>query len=146
MTDTEATAIPENSIGKSDLETLRENASLRLTDKVRALALGVVAFSWALISADKPPVSNIDQSHHVWVLLTALAAVVSLLFDLLQSLGNYVEFNRLRKRLEQPGERYAQFNPKSVLYRSQNGAFALKIALCVCSCLSLICLVGASFL
>jgi hypothetical protein len=133
-------------IAKADLESLWETASIRLTDKIRALALGVVAFSWVLMSADKPPIANIYRLHPLWLVGTALLAILSLLFDLLQSLGNYWQFDRLLVRMEREGQTTGAFDPRSFFYRGQNWALALKVAICLGSCLSLLILLAVSLL
>ena len=141
MSTTAETNIAQNLISKDQVETLRENALIRLTDKVRALDLGIVAFAWAVLSADKPPISEINRLHHVWLLVTVGLAVVSLLLDLLQTVGNYVEFNKLRWKMEHEHLTGAQFK-QGLLYKSQNWASALKVIICVGSCLSLLALVA----
>lgn len=141
MSTTAETGDAQNLISKEEVETLRQNALIRLTDKVRALDLGVIAFAWAVLSADKPPVSEINRLHHVWLLVTVSLAVLSLLLDLLQTVGNYVEFNKLRWKMEREKLEGAQFK-QGVLYKAQNWASALKVIICVGSCLSLLALVA----
>lgn len=126
------------------VEALWEAAALRAGDKLRALALGVVAFTWAVLSADKPPVSNIHHDHPDWLLITASLAIISLLVDLLQTLANYVQFNGLRNTIAAGGGSAGEFNRKSFLYRFANAAFWLKTFFCVSSCLSLLILVPIS--
>lgn len=139
------THVVPDTISKDNVEILRQNASIRLTDKVRALDLGVIAFAWAVLSAEKPPVSQINLLHHVWLLVTVFLAVLSLLLDLLQSIGNYVEFTRLRRKMSDEGQEQGTFDQKSLLYRSQNWASWLKIAICVVSCVLLLALVVTTF-
>jgi hypothetical protein len=146
MSSSVSDAAQVNVISKSDAVAWRETVTIRLSDKVRALALGVLAFSWAVMSADKSPVAQINTAHHKWLLITGLLSVLSLLFDLLQSLFNYGQSVKLLKQMESDLKVTGQFDAGSFLYKIQTWMFYLKIAVCIASCLSLLFLVGLSFL
>jgi hypothetical protein len=131
-------------LSKEQAEAAFESGTIRTTDKVRALALGVVAFSWAVLSADKGPVSAINLNHHSWILITAGMAVASLLIDLLHSIANYVQYDRLLDEIEATGAQSGDFERTSFLYRFAGFAFWAKVVVCAGSCLSLLTLVAVS--
>lgn len=137
-------AVPANAMARSDAEAWRDTAAIRLSDRVRALALGVLAFFWAVMSADNGPAAHIHIAHRKWLMITAALAVLSLLFDLFHSLANFRQSDLLVHEMERKKQTAGQMNPKSFLYRSQGWALWLKVALCIASCLSLLLLVGVS--
>lgn len=79
------------------LRDVRRDMMQRVSDRVRALALGIVAFFWAVISADKEPVATMRHAHPRWLLLAACMAVASLFLDLLQGLANLSALERMTK-------------------------------------------------
>jgi hypothetical protein len=130
--------VPSGWISKNDLEKRKDGISVRLSDKVRALALGVLAFVWAVFSADKPPVSLINATHHKWLLWSGVLAVLSLLFDLLNSLGNFIESDNLLRKIDRDKQDAGQFDYKTLVHRGQGWAFHIKIIFAIGSCLSLL--------
>jgi hypothetical protein len=63
----------------------RDDSSKRLSDQIRALALGTIAFTWVLISDDKGLGKSIAVRHIDWLLLVAALAVLTLAADLIHS-------------------------------------------------------------
>lgn len=138
---------PESSvsqISRADLEAGFESVTLRTTDKVRALALGVLALTWAVLSADKTPISEIARKFHVWLLVAAFLAIVSLFIDLLHSLADYLLYDRLLDYLEAHHKDSGEFDPSSLLYKFGRMAFWIKVASCAISCILLLALIAVS--
>jgi|SRR5664279_901063 len=127
------------SISYDDLVKRLDAITTRLSDKLRTLALGVVAFCWALLSAKDPVPEAIGSNHHNWILWTAILAIFALLCDLLQSLTNYGVSSQLRRSMELKLESSGSFQYGSWLFRFQTWLFWMKnITVPVSCCLLLI--------
>jgi hypothetical protein len=78
-----------NTIMRVSIETQirnRDEATFRVSEKVRGLSFGVLGFTWVLLSADKGLPQAIANNHRMWILLTATVAVISLFFDLFHAI------------------------------------------------------------
>jgi hypothetical protein len=114
------------SISYDDLVKRLDSITTRLSDKLRALALGVIAFCWALLAARDPVPQAIASAHHNWILWTAILAIFALLCDLLQSLINYAVSSQLRRSMELKRESSGSFQYDSWLFRLQAWLFWIK--------------------
>ncbi|HEY8997464.1 MAG TPA: hypothetical protein VIM60_06175 [Edaphobacter sp.] len=82
------------------LNAREDSTNSALSDKVRNLALGLIGFFWAAVSADKEPLHSIAVSHLKGFLAIAVLAVLSLFCDLLNSLFDHFHTDLLLRRLQ----------------------------------------------
>lgn len=116
---------------------MRDADSLRIGEKVRGLALGVLAFCWVIVSSDKGIGVTVNAVHHRWIYVTGCIAVLSLLLDLLHTLSHFVQIERgVELFLADRGDE-AGFDYGGWLYRSQIGFFWLKVLSSIAACGSL---------
>jgi hypothetical protein len=90
------------------LNAREDSTNSALSDKVRTLALGLIGFFWAAVSADKEPLHSIAVSHLKWFLAIAVLAVLSLFCDLLNSLFDHFHTDLLICELQTDANK----NPK----------------------------------
>ena len=126
------------SISYDDLVKRLDSITTRLSDKLRTLALGVIAFCWALLSARDPVPQAIGSAYHNWILWTAILAIFALLCDLLQSLTNYAVSSQLRRSMELKQESSGSFQYNSWLFRFQAWLFWIKNITVPMSCCMLL--------
>ena len=126
------------SITQKDRQAHLDTITTRLTDKLRTLSLGVLAFCWALLTADKGLPLQINQTYHKRIILTAMLAIASLFFDLLHSLGNYMESDKVMKKVDTGKVSSARSDYKHIWRVEQDWMFWLKIVTCIAACCSLL--------
>ncbi len=124
------------------LNAREDSTNSALSDKVRTLALGLIGFFWAAVSADKEPLHSIAVSHLKGFLAIAVLAVLSLFCDLLNSLFDHFHTDLLISRL-QPNAKKAKW--RSALRKLFRGvvcvSFYLKILFGCTACIVLLVLV-----
>jgi hypothetical protein len=116
---------------------MRDSDTLRIAEKVRGLALGVLGFCWVIVSSDKGVAVTINTFHHRWIYVTGCIAVLSLLVDLLHTLLHFVQIEKGVELFMIGNGDEASFDYKSWLYKSQTGLFWLKVISSIAACMSL---------
>lgn len=86
---------------------------------MRTLTLGIIAFSWALLT---------DEAVGIFQIAPSLAlSLVSLTFDILQYYAAYFMNLRLLNRIEANNVQGGQFDSQSFLYKARTWLFHLKV-------------------
>lgn len=101
--------------------------SSNLSSNVRTVALGAIAFSWALVVDSKASIYQVAPA-----LILALLAVF---FDFLQYYASYYMNTNLLKKMEKEDLKEVSYNNRSFLYRFKQSMFHLKLILTILSCL-----------
>jgi hypothetical protein len=133
----DAASADEVKLTRDQWVAMRDSDSLRIAEKVRGLALGVLGFCWVIVSSDKGVAATVNTSHHRWIYVTGCLAVLSLLVDLLHTLFHYVQIEKGLKLFRTGKGDEADFNYGSWLYKSQIGFFWLKVISSIAACVSL---------
>jgi len=142
---------PEETAATAAANELRQRLNARedatnssLSEKVRNLALGLIGFFWAVVSADKEPLHGIAISHMRWLMAIAVCAVLSLFCDLLNSLIDHFHTSLLMDELEATDEKPPK-RGRVLLRRALGGSvrlsFYAKIAFGSIACVALLLLV-----
>lgn len=129
----------------SRVEERDSSTNAKLSDKVRNLALGLIGFFWATVSADKDPLRSIAASHLGWLLAMVTLAVLSLLFDLLDSFSDHLLTRALMRQLrllsESKPDGKAAIAWRNVLNSLGIFSFYAKIAFGCAGCIVLLLLI-----
>ena len=116
---------------------MRDVDTLRIGEKVRGLALGVLGFCWVIVSADKGVAVTVNTLHHRWIYIAGCLAVLSLLVDLLHTLFHFVQVEKGVALFRDGRGDEADFDYASWLYMSSTGLFWMKIIFSIGACLAL---------
>jgi len=105
----------------------------RLSSQVRYLAAGLLAITWALITA---PVERSLPIRPRGLIVVAVLAILALTVDLVQYAAAHRLVNSRRKRLELSEEPDDGYDPKNLWYRTRGGCFYCKVPLMIAACLA----------
>lgn len=120
----------------------RDDASKRISDKIKALALGIVGFAWVLISSDKGIGKSIVDHHVRWIVVITLLAVFALALDLLHSVIYQLIVQKKLNTYKDPNNpEYSRFG-----YRFLEISPWIRTVICLAACGLLLWLVCRSLL
>jgi hypothetical protein len=107
----------------------------RISLQVRTLALGLLAFTWAIFVGDSDLPTRLAIAFKWHLLLIAGLAIAALALDLLQYVVGYLVADSLRMRLESTNTEKGEYEYDSFGYRTQTWCFFGKqivIGIAVC--------------
>lgn len=136
--------MPIDEVTRAELETQRDDVSIALSAKMRTLALGILAFVWAVLSTNNTTVKTISTLHLRWLFATGFLAVLCLGIDLFHSMMSHWEIARLRSKMIKTKALTGQFEQDSLPALLADAAYWIKILVCIAACCSLLTLIYRS--
>jgi hypothetical protein len=121
--------LPSNGVSYTDVLARLATASMRLSDILRPLGIGVVVFCWGLLTADKGLARDVAVAHRHWIAVTAAIAILGLSFDLFQAIVGYWVPSRLLQNMEENNLATSFYDYTSLVYRSSTFFFVGKAIL-----------------
>ncbi|HXA85666.1 MAG TPA: hypothetical protein VNZ47_11345 [Candidatus Dormibacteraeota bacterium] len=103
-----------------------DEVSDRLSTRSRALALGLIAFFWTILTSNSELAKRFSQAFKSQLLGVAGLAILALLFDFLHYAVAYYYANNVRKEAEASTTHQAKYDYTHPLYRMQDVCFYMK--------------------
>jgi hypothetical protein len=111
----------------------------RLSSQVRAIALGLLAVTWAILIGESTIFKHLSAEIGQWLLRVGALSVLALLFDFLQYVFGYIYSDHLRKMLEARKLKDLDYNYRHPLWLLRRGMFWLKQATVLIAVIMFIC-------
>lgn len=102
------------------------DVSDRLSTRARALAIGLIAFFWAILTSNSDLAKQFAQAYKTQLLGVAGLAILALLFDFLHYAVAYYYANMVRKTAEASTAKQAEYDYTHPFYRMQDVCFFMK--------------------
>lgn len=98
----------------------KKEASAQVSTQGRTLAVGYIAFSWALLTAHDDPLKTMAGHVPAWMTLTlAIVSVLMLIVDMLQYVAITNMAESTYRMAESEGKTEGLYDPKSCAYKAQ---------------------------
>jgi hypothetical protein len=126
---------------KDDLIKELQFFSDKLSERSRVIAGGVIATWWALLVGDKVPTKLAPAT----LVGPVICAAIPILADLLQYAVSYIHSLLALRSLEREKVKEFQFNRRTIVYRTRNVLFVVKLVAALLSIAWLILVVAEQF-
>lgn len=93
---------------------------------MRAIALGLLAATWAILIGESTIFKQLSQSIGLWLFRVGTLSILALFFDFLQYAAGYLYSDRLRKTLEDKNLAEVPYDYKHPLWRLRSIMFWAK--------------------
>ncbi len=111
----------------------------RLSTQVRAISLGLLGVTWAILIGESTLFRHISEGIGQWLFRVGALSILALLCDFLQYAFGYIYTDKLRRILEAKKLKELDFNYRHPLWLLRRSMFWLKQAIVIIAVVLFIC-------
>jgi hypothetical protein len=127
---------------KADIQKELGFVTGQLSTQVRALALGILAFTWGLFISNSPFARSLTARLNRHLVGVSIIAVMTMSFDFLQYLMGYINVDSLFNSVEADGATEGSYKYDGLSWKARKWCFRAKIFTLIVAILWLVSVLG----